>query len=194
MRRSICRNGSADRSEFDYQASAWVNCNSYSDSNLVRRSENRVLQIFEKANRARKIRKIATFAQQYALINSFLPAISNFSVHKLRELAHVCEVRADSDSRGRLILWLKQLKQRRERNPSPRRQPPRRRCASRRRRPQRSGQPKPVYGFRVLDWALGLGAYWKADRRIWRRSFSNGRRQRYASPAIFFLKSRLAPN
>ena len=31
-----------------------------------------------------------------------MPVISNFSVYKLREFAHVCRVRADSDSRGRL--------------------------------------------------------------------------------------------
>ena len=99
-------------------------------------------EISRKAKRSGKIRKIATFAQQFALINSVFLVISNFSIHKVLEVAHVYVVRADSNSRGRLNLWLKQLRRhlRRERNP-PRRRPPRRQFASRRRKRQRGELP-----------------------------------------------------
>jgi len=146
-------------------------------------------EISRKAKRSGKIRKIATFAQQFALINSVLLVISNFSIHKLLEVAHVYVVRADSNSRGRLNLWLKQLRRhlRRERNP-PRRRPPRRQCASRRRRRQRGELPKPVYDSRVLDWASGLGNVTTEGRALSAKSFQMAG-DSDTRPGHFFLSS-----
>ena len=120
-------------------------------------------QIFRKAKGSRKIRKIATFKQQDRVNKLLFGHHIKLLVHKLREFAHVCKVRADSNSRGRLHLWLKQQRRppRPQRPPKGANPPPRRLrrrpCAKQQRRRQRKeGLPKSFCRSEVPDWAFEL--------------------------------------